>query len=334
MRPSNTARMQREWPDTRQPSARRGAKLSLATALVCAAGLAAAASAGAASAPFVTTGRAKSVSYASATLTGTINPHGADASYFFQYGPTKKYGAQTEVADAGHGTRTVTVRFPVVGLQPATKYHFRLIAINASGAGTGADGSFTTAKVPLSLQILVAPNPVLFGGTAFVQGALSGTGNGGAAVALQANPFPYTQGFANIGNPELTMANGAFSFPVLGVSQATQFRVVTVSAHPVVSPVVTETVAVGITVHVTRTRRHRARFFGIVTPAEDGAEVAILRIAHGRGILVGGAHLRHRDPQSSAYTRTVRVQRGAYRVLVVVNNGAQISNYSRTLLIG
>jgi hypothetical protein len=335
MRLSNTAQMARGSGVIRPPRASRYAAVGLgaATFALFAVGLVAAGPAGAASAPFVSTGSAKHVTYGTATLTGSVNPHGADASYFFQYGPTKAYGLQTAVADAGHGKSTVRVSLPVAGLQPLTKYHFRLIAVNASGAGTGADSSFTTAKIPLSLAILVAPNPVLFGGTALVEGTLSGTGAAGAPVALQANPFPYLQGFATIGNPELTMANGAFSFPVLGMTQATQFRVVTVSSKPVISPVAVESVAVIVTSHVKRIGNHRARFYGTVSPAVDGAEVAILRIAHGRGFLAGGTHLRHRDASSSAYSRVVPVRGGAYRVLARVTNGAQVSNYSRTLLI-
>ena len=74
-----------------------------------------------------------------------------------------------------------------------------------------------TAKVPLSLRSSPRPTRSLFGGTVTVQGTLSGTGNADRAVVLQANPFPYTAGFQNVGNPELTTANGGFSFPVLGL---------------------------------------------------------------------------------------------------------------------
>lgn len=314
----------------RPPAGRAAIVATAALAL----GAVAPGAAAAASPPAVSTGPPQAVSYASATFTGTVNPRGQDTTYFFQYGPTKAYGSQTALADAGKGSATAHVRLSVVGLAPVTKYHFRLIAVNASGASTGGDGFFTTKKVPLSLAILVAPNPIPYGGTVFVEGALSGTGSGGAEVVLQANPFPYLQGFTTVGNPEVTMPNGSFSFPVLGLTTVTLFRVATVAPHRVVSPVAIENVVVNVTSHVGRARRrHFARIFGTVTPAEDGSQVAILRIEHGRGVLVSGTTLHPRDATSSKFSREVRVHPGAYRVLVRVISGAQISNYGRTLLI-
>jgi hypothetical protein len=287
--------------------------------------------------PGVSTGAAESVSYGTATLAGSIDPHGSDTSYYFQYGPTRAYGAQTAIADAGAGTSAVRVTVPVGGLQPLTTYHFRLVAVNATGAATGGDRAFTTLKVPLSLAILAAPNPTLYGGTVTIQGTLSGTGNGGVPVVLQANPFPYTQGFANAGNPELTTAAGGFSFPVLGLTEATQFRVVTTTRVPVVSPVAIEGVAVRVVAHVGRAHRrgrHHVRIYGTVSPAVDGAEVAVMRITGGRNQLVAGTTLHHDNATSSRFSCVTRVKRGAvYRVLVRVTNGAQTSNYSEPLFI-
>jgi hypothetical protein len=289
----------------------------------------------AASRPTVDTGRAKQVTFGSATLTGSVNPNGADASYYFQYGVTRAYGGQTAIADAGSGTHFVAVSLPVAGLQPITVYHYRIVAVNGAGASIGGDRTFLTTKVPLSLQILAAPNPVLYSGAVTVQGTLSGTGNAGRVVVLQASAFPFTAGFQNFANPQLTTATGSFSFPILGMTLVTQFRVVTTTKPVVVSPVAVENVAVRVSSHVGRAhRRHFARIFGVVTPAEDGAQVGILRITHGRGVLVGGTVLRHRDATSSKFSRVVPVGRGVYRVLVRVTNGAQVSNYGVPLVIG
>jgi hypothetical protein len=288
-----------------------------------------------AAAPAVTTGAASSVSYGSATLTGRIDPRGSNTSYYFQYGTTTAYGAQTAPADAGAGTTSIAVSVPVTGLLPVTVYHYRLIAVNAAGAATGADHAFKTAKVPLSLAILVAPKPTVYGSTATVQGTLSGTGNAGRAVVLQQNPFPYTAGFTDIGNAELTNTTGGFSFPVAGLTQATQYRVVTTTNPPVISTTVTEEVAVQVSAHVGRAhRRHYARIYGTVTPAVEGMQVGIMRVIDGRNVLVSGTILRHKSTTSSSFSRTIRVKRHAlYRIFVKVTNGAQVSNYSSPLFI-
>ncbi len=286
--------------------------------------------------PGIATGAATSVSYGTATLTGAIDPHGSNTSYYFQYGPTRAYGAQTALADAGAGTATVKVAVAVSGLLPVTTYHFRLIAVNAAGAATGADKAFTTAKVPLSLAITAGPNPTIFGGVATIQGTLSGTGNGSVPVVLQDNPFPYTQGFATVGNPELTNAAGGFSFPFVGLTEATQFRVVTTTTKPAVaSTVATEEVAVKVEAHVGGTRRrHHARIYGTVSPAIDGMEVGIMHVVGGHEVLVAGTVLLHHNATSSRFSRVIRVKRhGLYRVFVKVTNGAQVSNYSQPLFI-
>jgi hypothetical protein len=286
--------------------------------------------------PGVATGAATSVSYGSATLTGLVNPHGSNTSYYFQYGPTKAFGAQTSLADAGAGTANVKVAVPVSGLQPITAYYYRLIAVNSTGAATGRDAAFKTAKVPLSLAITAGPNPTIFGGTLVVQGTLSGTGNGNVPVTLQSNSFPYTQGFVNTGNPELTSATGGFSFPFVGLTTATQFRVVTTTTKPVVvSPIAIEGVAVKVEAHVGRTRRrHHARIYGTVSPAIDGMEVGIMHVVGGHEVLVAGTVLHHNNATSSRFSRVIRVKRhGLYRVFVKVTNGAQVSNYSQPLFI-
>ena len=57
--------------------------------------------------PSATTGAASGVSYATATLAGTVNPNGTATSYYFQYGPSTTYGTQTATQSAGAGTSSV-----------------------------------------------------------------------------------------------------------------------------------------------------------------------------------------------------------------------------------
>ncbi len=317
--------------------AERMAAITLLTAGVVAGAPAAGASALAR--PAVGTGGVTAVGYETATLNGSIAPEGSDTSYYYQYGPTKAYGGQTPLAQITAlpvGARAVRVSAAVKGLAPLTVYHYRLVAVNAAGATTGADRAFKTGKVPLSLQILVSPNPTVFGSPATVQGTLSGTGNAGRAVVLQQRPFPYTAGFTNVGNPELTSATGGFSFIVPNLAAATQYQVVTeATVPPVVSPVTTETVAVQVNAHVGRTRRrHYARIYGTVSPAVNGMEVGIMRVVDGHNVLVSGTTLHALNASSSRFGRTIRVRRHAlYRVLVRVTNGQQVSNYSTPLFI-
>jgi len=121
---------------------------------------------------------------------------------------------------------------------------------------------------------------------------------------------------------------------LLGMTLVTQFRVVTNTKAPVASPVAVENVAVNVASHVARTgRAHFARIFGTVTPAENGMQVGILRITHGRGVLVGGTLLHARNASTSKFSRVVHVTPGVYRVLVRVTSGAQVSSYGQPLLI-
>ena len=209
--------------------------------------------------------------------------------------------------------------------------------MNAAGAATRrSDRTLPTTKVPLSLAILASPNPVLFGGTVTVQGTLSGTGNAGRAVVLQANVrSPSRAGFQNLGNPELTNATGGFSFPVLALALVTQFRVV--DDH---QPAGRQPGRAGERRGAGRKpRRPRAGARGLRASSapsrrpRTACRSAILRIARGRGVLVGGTMLRHRDAASSQFSRVVPVRRGIYRVLVRVTSGALVSNYGTPLVI-
>jgi hypothetical protein len=287
-------------------------------------------------APTVTTGGVANVTSSSALLKGTVNPQGKETAYYFQIGTTKAYGVSTAAVNAGSGTSTQSVAQQVTGLAGFTTYHYRIVAVSAGGTSVGNDQSFTTAKIPLSLQIAAAPNPVPFGGTTIIEGTLTGTGNANRQVILESNPFPYTAGFHPIGNAELTTAAGSFAFPVLGVALATQFVVVS-TGHPTISsPVVTEGVLVNVVAHVHKARgRMRVRVFGTVTPAMNGALVAIEKINRKhRYVSVGGTTLRPATTSTSSFSKVVHVKHaGVYRVLVQSPGGPYASNYSAPIVV-
>jgi hypothetical protein len=291
-----------------------------------------------AAAPLVTTGGAAQVTISSATLTGTVNPRGLSTSYYFQYGTTTAYGSRTASTAAGKGGAGVAAAAQISGLGSNTKYHYRLIAHNSDGTTAGNDRTFKTPKQPLGLALSATPNPVVFGGLTTLSGTLSGSGNTGRAVQLQQNPFPFTSGFSNVANAQLTDAAGNFSFTVLSVPLTTQYRVLVANNQAIVSPVVT--VSVQVLVRTSVTHRHvrrgaKVRFSGTVRPAVPNVPLAIQkRGSSGGWVTVSGSITRPGGNGYALYGKTVRVKRGgSYRVYVGATGGTFTPNVGRTIVI-
>lgn len=290
-------------------------------------------------APSVNTGGASNIGPTTAVVHGAVNPQGQATNYVFQYGPTKAYGAQSSFVAIGNRTSAITLSRAIGGLRPNAVYHYRIVANSVGGVTHGLDRAFTTRKLPLSLQISGAPNPVLFSDPFTVQGTLSGTGGAGRVVALQANPFPYLGGFKTLGNPEVTNSVGGFSFPVFGLSTNTQLRVVTTSAPFISSPVLVEGVAVRVTFHIHRVHRNRHgrfyRMYGTVAPAEVGARVGFQLLRPGLSSLnKGGTFVRSGTPTVSQFSTVVRIRHGGlYQALVQVADGSHVSAYSTPIRI-
>jgi hypothetical protein len=326
------------------PIGRHGTRRSVAlsprtlVALTLSIGMSALAStpagASAASAPAASTGHSSSVTYSSAIVFGSVDPHAQPTTYVFQYGTSHSYGAQTPLAPAGSGSASINVSQTLTGLQPLSTYHYRILATSPGGATAGKDRTFATGPVPLSLAIVGVPNPVVFGGPFLLEGTLSGTGAANHAIALQANPFPYLAGFQTVGNPELTNASGSFSFPYLGLLDNAQLRVVTVGKPEVSSPVLVEGVAVHVVLHARAThRRGFARLYGTVAPAEVGALVGFQLLQPGRSLNKGGTVVKAGTATVSKFSRVVHVPHGLYRALVKISDGAHVSAYSAPVLI-
>ncbi len=310
-----------------------------ASALACAYLALAAAGAPAAAPPSVFTGDASQLTISSATLNGSVYPAKQPTSYYFQYGLSSAYGAQTSSTSAGEGSQSVHVAVPITGLSPGTTYHYRLVAVNPSGTVNGLDRTFTTKRIPLTFTLSTMPDPDVFGSPFSVVGTLSGTASADHSIQLQANPFPFLGGLKPLGNTELTSASGAFSFFVPSLAVSTQLRVVALETPPANSPnsrVVVERVAVRVELHLQRTRRHGyVRFLGTVAPAEVGAPVSIQLIRRGhQPVTVERTVVRRGSSSMSRFSVVTHVRHaGLYRALVRVLSGAQVANHSRALLI-
>jgi hypothetical protein len=304
--------------------------------LACALALPVSGALAASSTPTVTTANASNATFSSVIVDGYVNPHGLITNYVFQYGTTSGYGGQTPLAPAGNGTISIRLNQTIMGLQPGTIYHYRIVGVNSAGTANGKDRTFKTASVPLSVQITGVPNPVVFGNPFLVEGNLSGTGAAKREVVLQSNPFPYLGGFHNVGNPEITNSTGGFSFPYIGLLENAQLRVVTIGKPEVSSPVIVEGVAVRVSFHARRTRhRGRVRLYGTVAPAEVGALVGFQLLRPGNSINQGGTVVKTATPTVSWFSRIVRVRRpGLYRALIKVSaDGGHVSNYSAPIFV-
>ena len=96
--------------------------------------------------PTVTTLVASAVGTTTATLNGSVNPHGLTTTDHFEWGLTTSYGNTTPNQSAGSGTGTVSMNAGISGLAPGTTYHFRAIGSNSAGTAYGADLTFTTGS--------------------------------------------------------------------------------------------------------------------------------------------------------------------------------------------
>ncbi len=137
-------------------------------------------------APIVSTLAATLVTVSSAQMNGSVNPNGATASAWFQYGTTTSYGSST--GSLTGITSTVNIQSAWSSLSPSTTYHYRVAASNSGGTSYGNDASFTTPPSAVTLTLYVhngsATGPLLVG--ARVTGSDAGgatfdktTGSGG-----------------------------------------------------------------------------------------------------------------------------------------------------------
>ena len=94
-------------------------------------------------APVVTTKPATNVAISSATLNGSLDPHGLTTTVYFQWGATTSYGHTTAMqTQTGSAYRNITRN--INGLSTNTTYHFRMVATNSAGTRFGVGRGFTT----------------------------------------------------------------------------------------------------------------------------------------------------------------------------------------------
>ncbi|HWB21327.1 MAG TPA: hypothetical protein VG652_00390 [Gaiellaceae bacterium] len=126
--------------------------------------------------PVVSTGASSNVTVKTAVLSGTVNAGGAPTTFFFQYGATSSYGAQSRTKNAGAGTSDRAVSVSLSGLTSGTVYHYRIVASNSAGTTNGDDETFTTTAAPPPAAVTggpaaIAPKTARVTGTVTPNGA-------------------------------------------------------------------------------------------------------------------------------------------------------------------
>lgn len=192
--------------------------------------------------PDATTGAAEGITGEGATVTGSVDAAGGpEAECEFEYGTDESYGESAPCEPAGPYPGPEAVHADIIGLAPATTYHYRLHATSSeTGPGAeanGADRTFTTDGPPLIESASVGEVGT---SAATLRGQINPSG---AATAYR---FEYTteadfqaNGFANATRapaPDAGIGSGssgvAVSQPLSGLSPATayEFRLVASNA--------------------------------------------------------------------------------------------------------
>jgi hypothetical protein len=111
-------------------------------------------------APLAQTDAPANIGSTGATLNGTIDPHGTEVEYYFEYGPTPEYGLSTAQTSAGSGDVDVEASETIAELSPGVTYHYRLVAVDDSTKQYGSEVTFTTTALPpLVKTIESGPGP-------------------------------------------------------------------------------------------------------------------------------------------------------------------------------
>ena len=176
---------------------------------------------------------------------------------------------------------------------------------------------------PTAVTLEAKPAIVVFGSATVLSGRVTGKDSSGVRVGLARDPFPYGNGFLDLG--EATTANNSqYSFTT-SPTVTTLYRAVAKTSPPVTSSLVTVRVRPRVGLRLSTSAPNAGglvRFSGSVHPAHDGRTASIQkRSATGRWVTVARTTLVDAGTTRSAFSRRLRVQRdGVYRVKVAAHD--------------
>jgi hypothetical protein len=131
-------------------------------------------------APSANIAAATAILSTTATLNGTVNPHGVATNYHFEYGTTTAYGSVTPTVSAGSGSAAVAVSANVSSLIAGSTYHFRLVATNTDGTSNSSELTFSPGGATLTTTAATAitVNTATSGGNITYDGGFPVTARG------------------------------------------------------------------------------------------------------------------------------------------------------------
>src|SRR5438034_8037826 len=121
--------------------------------------------------PVVTTNPATLIASFSATLNGSLDPHGLSTGVYFQYGTTTSYGSTT-ASQTKTGNTYQSVSANISGLNASTTYHFRIVATNSGGTRYGSDTTFTTLSAAGPAVVTTNPATNVLNSSATLNGTV------------------------------------------------------------------------------------------------------------------------------------------------------------------
>jgi hypothetical protein len=152
-------------------------------------------------APAAATLAATSITSAGAVLNATINPHGAPATVWFDWGTTTDYGNSTPAQSLGGISSNITVFATLSGLASNQTYYFRVRSKSAVGPSLGADLSFAWT----------ATRPVIRSPTRGPNGAINLHFSGAAGQTYLVQSSTNLKNWAVLGTAD-DLGNGSFEF--------------------------------------------------------------------------------------------------------------------------
>jgi hypothetical protein len=122
--------------------------------------------------PVVITNSASSIASFSATLNGSVDPHGLSTNVHFEYGTTTNYGSTT-TSQNKTGNTYQSVSASINGLTANTIYHFRVVATNSAGTTHGTDRTFTTLTATGPAVVMTNPASLIASFSATLNGTVN-----------------------------------------------------------------------------------------------------------------------------------------------------------------